>query len=224
VAGTYNLSVIAGASTTTLVSAYTYRAAPTVSAISPNQGLAAGGTAVTITGTGFIASPTVKIGTANCTSVTLVSATSITCLTPAGILGAFAVQVTNTDAQSAAGVNFTYADIPLLGFVTGTASPTPPNPDSYGSTTTNVTHTFTIRNSGTANATGVSATLTGSGAAGYTIGTDNCTGATILPNTTCTIQVSFNGALLVSGTYSAVLQVSGTGVTMVTNNLSGTRP
>ncbi len=223
-ANTYSLSVTAGASTATLTSAYTYRAAPTVSGISPSQGLPSGGTAVTITGSGFIASPTVKIGTADCTSIVRVSDSSITCVTPAGVLGAFAVQVTNTDGQySAAGTNFTYVDLPLLVFVTGTASPTPPNPDSYGSTTTNVTHTFTIQNSGSANATGVVAALTGSGAAGFTLGTDNCTGATILPNTSCTIQVTFNGALLTPGTYSAVLEVSGTGFTTVTNNLSGTR-
>jgi fibronectin type 3 domain-containing protein len=77
---------------------YSY-AAPTVASISPNSGSVNGGTAVTITGTGFVSGATVSIGGVNATAVTFVSATSITATTPAGTVGAQNVVVTNPDGQ-----------------------------------------------------------------------------------------------------------------------------
>ena len=87
----------------TLTSAYTYGAgnpAPTVSTISPTSGTTAGGTAVTITGTGFLAGATVTLGGTAATGVTVVNSTSITATTPAHAAGAVNVVVTNTDTQS----------------------------------------------------------------------------------------------------------------------------
>jgi len=55
--------------------------APTVTSISPSTGPKAGGTAVTITGTNFIAPCAVTIGGVDATSVVVVSSTSITCTT-----------------------------------------------------------------------------------------------------------------------------------------------
>lgn len=75
--------------------------APTVTAISPMQGPSAGGTTITITGSGFVAGATVTVGGAPATSVTVISATSITAVTPAGTPGATIVTVTNTDTQAA---------------------------------------------------------------------------------------------------------------------------
>ena len=74
--------------------------APTVTSISPNSGTINGGTPVTITGTGFLAGATVKLGGTAATGVTVVSSTSITATTPAHAAGAVSVVVTNTDAQS----------------------------------------------------------------------------------------------------------------------------
>jgi hypothetical protein len=74
-------------------------AAPTVTSISPNSGSANGGTAVTITGTGFVSGATVSIGGVNATAVTFVSGTSLTATTPAGTVGAQNVVVTNPDGQ-----------------------------------------------------------------------------------------------------------------------------
>lgn len=77
------------------------RAPPPVAlSVSPAMGTAAGGTAITITGTGFAAGATVTIGGAAATSVVVVGPTSITAVTPAGTAGAANVVVTNTDAQS----------------------------------------------------------------------------------------------------------------------------
>ena len=59
-------------------------AAPTVSAVSPASGPAAGGTAVTITGTNFGAGDTVAFGGSAATGVTVSSATSITAISPPG--------------------------------------------------------------------------------------------------------------------------------------------
>jgi hypothetical protein len=76
--------------------------APTVSAISPNTGTANGGTAVTVTGTGFLSGAAVTIGGTTATGVTVVSSTSIKATTPAHAAGAANVVVKNTDSQTSA--------------------------------------------------------------------------------------------------------------------------
>jgi hypothetical protein len=58
-------------------------AGPVVTAIRPNNGPQAGGTALTITGSGFTAGSTVKVGNAPAASVTVNSSSSITATTPA---------------------------------------------------------------------------------------------------------------------------------------------
>jgi IPT/TIG domain-containing protein len=81
---------------------------PTVSLITPNTGTANGGTAVTITGTGFLPGATVSLGGTAATGVTVVSSTPITSTTPAHAAGAVSV-VSNTDNQSAILTNgYTY--------------------------------------------------------------------------------------------------------------------
>ena len=76
--------------------------APKVSAISPNNGTASGGTSVTITGTGFQSGASVTLGGTAATGVTVVSSTSITAKTPAHAAGAADVVVKNTDNQAGA--------------------------------------------------------------------------------------------------------------------------
>lgn len=71
---------------------------PTVSSISPTSGTTAGGTAVTITGTGFVSGATVTIGGVAATSVVVGSATSLTAVTGARVAGTVDVVVTNPDA------------------------------------------------------------------------------------------------------------------------------
>lgn len=86
--------------------------APTVTSIAPTSGPITGGTAVTITGTNFVAGATVSVGGAAATGVTVVSATSITATTPIGAEGAADVVVTNADAQAATLTGgFTYIGI-----------------------------------------------------------------------------------------------------------------
>ncbi len=85
--------------------------APAVTSLSPNTGTTAGGTAVTITGTGFQAGAEATFGGTAATGVTVVSDTSITCVTPAHAAGAVDVVVTIPEGRSGtlAG-GFTYAD------------------------------------------------------------------------------------------------------------------
>lgn len=92
--------------TVTAVNGYTY-VNPTITDITPLTGTTAGGTAVTITGTLFMAGAAVTFGGDAATSVVVVSDTSITCVTPAHAAGA--VVVTNTDASTVTAVEgFTY--------------------------------------------------------------------------------------------------------------------
>ncbi len=74
--------------------------APAVGGVSPSSGTAAGGTAVTITGSNFTAGATVSFGGIPATNVTVATSTSITATTPAHAAGAVTVTVTNPNGQS----------------------------------------------------------------------------------------------------------------------------
>jgi hypothetical protein len=84
--------------------------APTVILLSPTSGPVAGGTVVTITGTGFTGATAVKFGVNLGTSITVVSDTQITVTSPAGSVGVVPVTVTTTSGTSTAGPTaiFTY--------------------------------------------------------------------------------------------------------------------
>ncbi len=95
---------------------------PTPTSCSPPSGPVAGGTAVTITGTGFSAGCVVSIGGSPATSVVVVSDTQITCVTPSGFVGLSSIIVTNTDGGSG-GPQFiyTYTDSTTAGTAVGIA-------------------------------------------------------------------------------------------------------
>ncbi|HEV8471102.1 MAG TPA: IPT/TIG domain-containing protein, partial [Candidatus Limnocylindria bacterium] len=98
--------------------------APTVTSITPNSGLVAGGTAVTVTGTGFQTGATVSFG-GSALTVSTVTATSITGTTTAHAAGTVNVVVTNPDAQTGACTGcFTYvAPGPTVSSVTPNSGP-----------------------------------------------------------------------------------------------------
>jgi hypothetical protein len=89
--------------------------APTVTAISPNSGPAAGGTPTTITGNNFTRATSVKFGSINATSFTVNSATSIAATSPIGS-GTLDVTVTNSGGTSATSSadQFTYVAAPTV--------------------------------------------------------------------------------------------------------------
>jgi len=74
--------------------------APTVSVVAPASGTSAGGTAVTITGTGFVTGATVTFNGVSATTVIVATSTSLTAVTPAHAAGEVAIVVTNPDTQT----------------------------------------------------------------------------------------------------------------------------
>lgn len=81
---------------------------PTVTAVSPDSGPTAGGTTVTITGTGFAAGASVRFGGAAATEVVVESATRITAKTPPGSEGPVDVVVTTSDGSGTKTGAYTY--------------------------------------------------------------------------------------------------------------------
>lgn len=89
------LAFLLGSTTVALASA------PTITGISPNNGTVAGGTSVTLTGTGFIAGSTVKFGATSATNVVIHGLTSITATSPAGT-ETVGISVNNSNGTTAA--------------------------------------------------------------------------------------------------------------------------
>jgi hypothetical protein len=80
----------------------------TLTSITPDYGPAAGGTAVTLTGTGFVEGATATIGGALITDLVVVDATTITGVTPEGAIGSAVVQVVNPDTEASEELNYCY--------------------------------------------------------------------------------------------------------------------
>ena len=89
---------------------YNSAAAPAVTGVSPSSGSTAGGTVVTITGTGFIGANSVMFGTTAAGNVAANSDTQITAVAPAQAAGIVDVTVTTPTGTSAVGSadQFTY--------------------------------------------------------------------------------------------------------------------
>jgi hypothetical protein len=84
----------------------------TVTTVTPSAGKTIGGRPVTIGGTGFLAGASVTFGGTTATSVVVVNATTITAVTPAHVIGAVSVTVTNTNASTGTLTNgYTYVTI-----------------------------------------------------------------------------------------------------------------
>ncbi|MCL4553284.1 MAG: IPT/TIG domain-containing protein, partial [Candidatus Marsarchaeota archaeon] len=96
-AGIVQLTTVAPASSSTLTTT------PTVTGVSPNSGPTAGGTNVTITGTGFSNSSdyAVEFGSTVVTPIIVVSSTSITVTSPAELAGVVDVEVDSSFGPSA---------------------------------------------------------------------------------------------------------------------------
>jgi hypothetical protein len=84
---------------------------PAVASVTPNTGLAAGGTSVTISGTGFTGATGVTFGGTAATAVVVVNANTITATSPAKTAGTYDVRVTTPNGTSpiaASSDNFIY--------------------------------------------------------------------------------------------------------------------
>jgi subtilase family serine protease len=83
---------------------------PQLNTVTPATGSPAGGTAVTLTGCGFVGSSSVMIdGSIPATNVQFVSSTTLTATMPAHALGTASIRVVNPGSPPGNAINFTYA-------------------------------------------------------------------------------------------------------------------
>ncbi|GIT79810.1 hypothetical protein LLS1_14790 [Leifsonia sp. LS1] len=141
---------------------FTYLPVPAITSISPDSGPETGGTAVTITGTGFTGATGVTFGGTAGTAFTVVNDTTITATTPAGTPGDVDVIVQHPNGDSQPG-DFTYLAVPAITSITPDSGP---------------------------EAGGTAVTITGTGftgATGVTFGGVDGTGFTVVDDTTITV-------------------------------------
>jgi hypothetical protein len=159
---------------------------PAIAAVSPNSGSTAGGTTVTITGSGFDAADpdsdvVVTFGGTRATNVNVTSSTRMTVTLPARATGAVTVAVTNPDGKNGSRANaFFYAPPPpATGFYTVTpcrlvdtrnASGPRGGPALPGSGSRVFTLTGACNIPATARALSLNVTVVTPGAAGYVEG------------------------------------------------------
>jgi formylglycine-generating enzyme required for sulfatase activity len=110
-AGVTSVSVTTPGGLAILYDSFTYFAAPTISSVAPNSGPTVGGTTITITGTNLTGTTSVTVGGVAATSVSVVSATTVTAITPAGTAGAKTVSVTTPGGTANLANAFTYTGV-----------------------------------------------------------------------------------------------------------------
>jgi len=103
---------------------------PTLVSISPSSGDIAGGTKVTLRGTGFAAGASVVFGTLPATNVTVVDSTTITANVPAHGAGTVDVKVTTGGITLTLGAAYTYGTTSALPGPRPTVPAAPGNPPS----------------------------------------------------------------------------------------------
>ncbi len=117
------VSVTTPGGTSTLGNSYTYVAAPALDSISPTDGPAAGGTTVTLTGTGLTGTTAVTFDGVPATGVLVVNDSTVTATTPLHVAGAVDVSVTTPFGSDTLANAFTYVAAPTLTAVTPDTGP-----------------------------------------------------------------------------------------------------
>jgi hypothetical protein len=112
--GKVGVTVTTSAGTSATTTAGSFQFFPTVSAVSPSVGPTAGGTTVTVTGSGFVpgtAGTKIKFGTAKAASVNCSSTTTCTATAPAHAAGTVDVKasVPGGSSPTAVGDQYTYS-------------------------------------------------------------------------------------------------------------------
>ena len=203
-------------------------AAPVFSSISPATGPIAGGTSVTITGTGFIDVTSVTFGgTAATTFTNSSTTTTITATTPAHAAGAVSVIITTADGSTATG-SFTYTSAPTI------TSLSPSSATNGGWQTIQITGTgfgtsgtaVTLTKSGESTITG---TLTGTDAATSISRNFNLIGVTtgtwtlvVLNSDGGTVSYSFTVSSATAATVTSISPTSGITNDTVSVTIAGT--
>jgi hypothetical protein len=113
--GTVDVTVTTPGGTATLTNGYTYVPPPSIGAVQPPKGATAGGTPVTISGSGFAAGDTaVTFAAAPATAISVTAPTQINATTPAGASGLVDVTVTTTGGASSLHNGFRYIAPPSI--------------------------------------------------------------------------------------------------------------
>jgi len=213
-AGLVNVTVTTPGGTSAISAAdrFTYVAVPTVTGLSPIAGPTAGGTSVTITGTGFLAAAStgaVKFG-ANVATYSIVNDTQINATSPSGVAGPFDVTVTTPGGTSAisAADQFTYVAAPTIG------APSPASGPAAGGTA--VTLTGTNLTGATLTVDGASVTPTGSTATTLTFTTPAHAGGAVN-----VVVATAGGSASTSFTYVAAPVASSFTASAVAYNAAG---
>jgi hypothetical protein len=182
---------VGGTSATATADQFTYVAAPTVTNLSPAAGPVAGGTSVTITGTGFAGTVTVKFGTTAATGVTVVSPTQITATSPAETAATVNVIVTAAGGTSATATadQFAFMAAPTVTAVSPASGPV---------------------------AGGTTVTITGTNLAGTTLVDFGSVAATNVTVNTAGTQITATSPAQAAGTVNVVVTAPGGISTAVT--------
>jgi formylglycine-generating enzyme required for sulfatase activity len=116
-AGPATVHLTTAAGVITAAQTFTYMPA-SVSSIVPNQGVAAGGTLITITGQYLGLTTGVTVGGVACTNVIVLDANTVTAVTPAGSLGTVDVAISGAKGTITVTGGFTYRSIVVPGWAT----------------------------------------------------------------------------------------------------------
>jgi formylglycine-generating enzyme required for sulfatase activity len=242
-AGARDVAVTTPGGTGTLPNAFTYVVpAPTLASVAPTSGPTTGGTTITLTGTNLTGATSVTVGGVAATSVSVVSSTTVTAVTPAGTAGAKTVSVTTPGGTANLTNAFTYVvPAPTLASVAPTSGPTTGGTTitltgtnltgatsvtvggvaATGVTVVNATTVTAVTPAGTAGAKTVSVTTPGGTANltnAFTYVVPAPTLASVSPTsgpTTGGTTITLTGTNLTSATSVTVGGVAATGVTVV---------
>jgi formylglycine-generating enzyme required for sulfatase activity len=97
---------------------FTSVAPPTLLSVTPSAGLMAGGTSVTIAGSGFYGAPTVRFGSVIAASVTVNSATQLSAVTPPSAPGTVDLSVTTQSGTAVLVGGFNYLGVTVPSWAT----------------------------------------------------------------------------------------------------------
>jgi hypothetical protein len=119
--GTFTLSVTTPGGTTTSTGRYRFIAAPKITSFAPATGPVAGGTTVTIDGTGFTGASSVRFGTTTAASYTVTSSSQIKAVTRAHLAGTLPISVTTLGGTAGSAGQFQFLPPPIILSLTPTS-------------------------------------------------------------------------------------------------------
>lgn len=198
--GTVDITVSSGAGTSDTSSADQFTYNPVLTAIVPNNGPAAGGQSVTISGAGLNGATAVSFGGTAAASFTVVNSSTISAVTPAHAGGTVNVTVTTSGGGTSNGISYTFQ------FPTTTSLASSANPSIVGAAVTYTATVSPVPNGGTIsfsdNGTPIAACQ--SLAANTTTGQATCT-VTYASVGSHSIVAAYSGNFFYSGSTSTAL-------------------